>query len=113
MLEHHPQQRERAQRVVIEILLRNFDRLAGLDQRGEVHDGVESASGEEGVERRLVAGVGLNEFSLRGHGLAPSHDEVVEDGDSVSAAQQMVCNDAADVARSASDEDAHVAPAKK
>ena len=63
VLEHHAQQSECAQRVVIEILLGNLDRLARLNQRSEMHHGIEAMSGEERIERGFVPGVSLDKFS--------------------------------------------------
>ena len=65
------------------------------------------------IERGFVSGVGVDEFGAGGNGFAPSHDEVVEDGDGVSGAQKMVGDDTADVAGSAGDENSHESPSRK
>ncbi len=85
----------------------NFDRLAGLDEGGEVHDSIEAALREEGFHGWLIANVGLLELGLAGDGLAPSHAEVVDHGDVVPAIDQSLRYHTADVAGPAGHQNPH------
>jgi hypothetical protein len=62
-------------------------RLAGLDQGGEVHAGVEPPSATTGRSRR-VGDVGLDEGRAVGHGVAVPGAEVVDDGHLVAGVEQ-------------------------
>ena len=110
MSQHRSQKSERSQRVVFEILLGNLDRLARLDEGGEVHDGIEAAVGEQQLKGNFVSGVSLYEFRSGGNGLAPSHNKVVEHRDGVSGTEKMICHDTADVTRSTGYENSHESP---
>ena len=58
---HGVQQSQRELQVVVEVLGGVRHALAGLDEGGEVHDGVESARLQHALERGAVAEIGLDE----------------------------------------------------
>ena len=76
----------------------------------KVHHRIELVRGEKRFECRFVADIGTNKFGASGNSFPPSHDEIVQNGNSMSGAQKMVGDDTADVTGSTGNENSHGSP---
>src|SRR5664279_511678 len=84
-----------------------FDRLSGLNESGKVHNTIEGVAAKESLECAFIPRIGPDEFRLFRYGLAPSHYEVVDDGDRMPGAQQVVGDNAANVTRTTRYQNSH------
>jgi hypothetical protein len=103
--QHRFQQGEGVGGIVAEKTLGRFHGLAGFDEGGEVHHGVELTFAEGFCETIGVSEVADDEIGALDDGLAVSVAEIVEDGDGMALANEFGDGDASDVSGSASDED--------
>ena len=76
--------------VVVEVLAGLLHAFAGLDEGGEVKNGVEGVVSQGGPKLGSVAQVGLNEGRRLGHCRAVTGDERVVNGDPVPCLQQAI-----------------------
>src|SRR5690606_29793934 len=93
--------------IVAKILRRRTHRLAGLDKRRHVDNGLNALVSERSDERRQIAGVAQNERGAGEQVIAvPRHERIV-DHDLIAGLEQVSDDDAADVARPTGDEYSH------
>ena len=109
-MKHGFQQRQRAGAVVAKEELRLLHGFAGLDQGGEVHDGVDAMAGKDRIQSGAIGGVSHYQFGAGRHGGAVPAREVVVDNDRVPGREQLRAHHSANVARSTSHQDFHVQP---